>query len=68
MRKNVFINKLECLNVVKDWKIFLIIMENFKSYIIKFEKNDKIKPKIYLLDCAFGKSNQQLIIIITYNK
>lgn len=54
-------------DVVKDYKIFPNKIKESKPYIIKFDKNDIIKPKTYLLDCAVGNNYWQPIIIITYN-
>lgn len=39
-------------------------MEEFNPYIIKFEENGIIKPKVYPLDCAMGGKNWQPVIII----
>lgn len=66
--KNVFINRHECLNVVEDWNNFLIEMKNLKLYIVEFEEDSKIKPKVYLSDYAIKGNNWQLIIVIAYNK
>lgn len=44
------------------------MIEELKPYIVKFNKNVTIKPKIYPLDCTIKNKNQWLIIIITYDK
>lgn len=54
--KNVFIDKYKQSNVIEDSKIFLNKIKKLKLYIIKFDRNNIIKPKIYLLDCIV-KSN-----------
>lgn len=55
--------------MVEDWKNFLIKIEDLKFYIIKFEKNNKMKPKTYYLsDCVIRSNNWQLTIIIINNK
>lgn len=53
----MFIDTNKFSNIVKNWNNFLIRMENLKSYIIKFEKNDKMKLKINLFDCTIRKNN-----------
>ena len=35
----------------------MIKIEDLQSYLIEFEKDDKIKPKIYILDCVIGRNN-----------
>lgn len=43
-------------------------MEKLKPYTIKFEKDDKIKLKVYSSNCVIVGNKQHSIIIITYNK
>lgn len=45
MQKDVFINGYKQSN------------KKLKLYIIKFEKNDVLKSKIYLVDCVIEKNN-----------
>lgn len=39
-----------------------------KLYMIKFNKNNTIKLKVYFFDCAVKNETQQPIIIIIYDK
>lgn len=64
----MFINEHERPDVVEDHKVFLEKMKELKPYMIDFDKNGVIKPKVYLSDCAIEGNNQQRIIVITYNK
>lgn len=66
--KNVFINGYEQLDIIEDYKIFLNKIEKLKPYIIKFDENSLIKPKVYLLDYAIGDNHWQPIIVIIYNE
>ena len=43
-------------------------MKKLNLYIVKFEEDNIIKPKIYFFYCIIGENEQQLIIIIIYNK
>lgn len=52
----------------KNWKNFLEKIKELKPYIIKFEDNDAIKPKVYLAHWIIEENNWQSIIIITYDK
>lgn len=55
MYKEIFINEYKQSNVMKDYKNFLIKIEEFKSYMIKFEKNKIIKSNVYLSDYAIKR-------------
>lgn len=48
--KNVLITRYKHSNMIKNYNKFLIKIENLKSYIVKFEENSVIKPKIYLFN------------------
>lgn len=54
--KYILIDKHGQLNIIKDYKIFLNTIEELKLYIVKFDKNNAIKPKIYYLNYII-KSN-----------
>lgn len=43
-------------------------MKELKPYIIEFNKNDAIKPKVYLSDCVVEGNNQRLVIVITHKQ
>lgn len=46
----------------------MIRIEDLKPYIIEFEEDNKIKPKIYSSNYTTGENNWQLINVITHNK
>ncbi len=43
-------------------------MKELKPYIVEFDEDGVIKPKVYPLDCAIGGNDWQSIIVITHNK
>lgn len=53
--KNRFINKYENFDILKNWDWFIIKIVDLQSYVMKFKKNSKIKPKIYLSNYAIKK-------------
>ena len=55
--KDIFIDRHEQINIIKDYKNFLRKIKVLNPYIVKFNKFCIIKPKIYLLDCIVGKDN-----------
>ena len=61
----MFINRYDRSNIVEDRNNFLTRIEDFKPYIVDFEKNSAIKPKIYLSDYEVGGNDRRPIIINT---
>ena len=68
MRKDVFVDGHEQSDVVEDRKNFLYKMEELKPYIVEFDENGAMKPKVYLADCVIGGNNWQPVIVITHDK
>lgn len=68
MKKDVFMDGHKWLDVMKDCKRFLNTIEEFKYYLVEFDKNGKIKDKIYLLCYIIGVEDRQLVIIIIYDE
>ena len=68
MCKDVFIDRNEHSNVVKDPNNFLIKMEDLKPYIIEFDEDNKTKPKNYSSDCTIGDNDRKPIIVFTHEK
>lgn len=52
MSKNVFVDTHERFDIVEDCKNFFTKIEEFKLYLVEFEKNRRIKPKIYPFNCV----------------
>lgn len=68
VHKDVFIDGHEQPDVVKDRSVFLNKMEELKPYIVEFDENSAMKPKIYLLDYAVKGNHWQPIIVITHDE
>lgn len=43
-------------------------MKELKPYIVEFDENGTMKPKVYPSDCVVGSNSRQPIIVITYNE
>ncbi len=67
MRKDVFIDVHERSNLVEDKNNFLTKMKDLKPYIVKFEENCTMKPRIYLSNYVVIGDHCQLIIVITHD-
>lgn len=50
-QKKIF-NRHEWSNIAEDYKKLLKKIKELKLYIVKFNGNNEIKPKFYLLDCV----------------
>lgn len=46
---------------------FLKVIKDLKPYLVEFELDETMKPKIYPNNCIVEFSNQQLIIVIFYD-
>ena len=66
--KDVFGNEYEWSDIVKNHANFLRRMEEIKPYIVEFDQDGAMKPKVYFFDYAVGRQNRWFVIIITYNK
>lgn len=64
----MFIDRHEQSDAVKNCKVFLEKIQELKPYLVEFDKNDTIKPKVYPLDYEVRCNNQQSIIPITDDK
>lgn len=47
---------------------FLKVMEDLKFYVVEFQEDGTIKPKVYPDDCRIEGPNWRPIIIIIYDK
>lgn len=61
-------NRHKQLNIVKDHKSFFKQIEEYKTYKIKFEKDNIIKSKIQSFKYIVKGDNELLIIIITQSE
>ena len=68
VRKDVFVDGHERSDVVEDRINFLKRIKELKSYMVEFDENGAMKPKVYPSDCVVERENRQLIIVITHNK
>lgn len=64
----MFVDRHKEFDIVEDRSNFLKKMEELKSYMVEFNKNSNIKPKIYPPNCTVESENQWLIIVITHNE
>ncbi len=62
----MFIDENEQSVVVKDCKVFFKKMEELKSYLVRLDKNNAIKPKVYPSGCVVKDHNERLIILINH--
>lgn len=53
---------------MKDQNSFLTKIKKLKLYIVKFNENNIIKAKNYLINYIIKDKKRYLIIIITYNE
>lgn len=68
VKRNVFIDKYEQLDVVEDCEIFFNIVKYLELYLVEFEKDRSMKTKNYPNDYIIKKDVCCLIIVITNNK
>lgn len=52
VRKDVFVDRHERSDVIEDRASFLKRMEELKPFIVEFNQDGVMKPKIYPFDCA----------------
>ena len=68
VKKDVFVDGYERLDVVEDCKRFLNKMEELKPYLVEFNEDDAMKDKTYPSDCIVGGEDRRPVIIITHDK
>ncbi len=68
MCKDVFIDWYKYWNVVEDWNDFLTRIEDLKLHILELEKNNAMKPKIYLFDEIIEKDDRRPITVISHDE
>lgn len=68
VQKGVFIDGHERPDVTEYRDQFLSEMETLKPYMVEFEEDGSMKPKIYPEDCAVGGPNKRPVIFITHDE
>lgn len=68
VKKDVFVDEHERQNVIEDRIKFLKAMADLKPYLVEFEDNDMIKPKLYPKDCQVGKNDCKPVICIIHDE
>lgn len=68
VRKIIFIDIHEQPIVIENCANFLKVIKDLKTYVIEFETNKTMKPKLYLNNCVVDGPNWQPVIVITHNK
>ena len=66
--KDIFRDGHERSDVVEDRINFLRRMEELKPYMVEFDENGAMKPKVYPSDCVVEGENRRPIIVITHDK
>lgn len=61
-------NGYEQFNIVEDYLNLLRRIEKQKLYMIEFNEDGIMKPKVYFFDYIVDDKNKQSIIIITHDK
>lgn len=64
----MFMDGYKQSDMVKDYTYFLKKIKKLKPYMVKFNKDGTIKPKVYLFDCIVEDKNRWLIIVITHDE
>lgn len=64
----MFVDGYKQSDIVQNCSNFLKKIKEQKLYIVEFNKDDIIKPKVYPSNYIVKGENQELIIIITYDK
>lgn len=55
--KDMFINRHEQSNIIKNYKVFFNKIKKLKPYIIEFDKDSIIKYKVYFSNCIVKGNN-----------
>lgn len=58
VRKDVFVDKHEQSDIVKDCINFINLMKNMEPHLVRFNKDDTIKDKNYPLGCRVNSSER----------
>lgn len=58
IQKYLFMNGYERFDIVEDHTHFIKKIEELKPYIVEFNENGIIMPKVYLFDCIVEIENQ----------
>ena len=56
-KKDVFLNRHEQLDLVKDCAKFLNLMKDIKPYLVEFNEDDTIKDKVYCPDYVVNNND-----------
>lgn len=68
VQKRVFFDGAQREDVVEYQEIFLSEIKLFQPYFIEFSDNGSIWPQVYPNNCAVGRTNWWLIIMIIYDE
>ena len=68
IKKDIFVDEYERLDVVEDRKKFSSTMKDLEPYLVEFEEDESIKTKEYPDDCAVGGDKRRLVIVITHDE
>lgn len=68
MKKDVFVDKHEQLDVIDDRRQFLTLMKEIWPYLVEFKKDDIMKDKNYFSNYAIKDEDCRLVIIIIHDE
>ena len=68
VKKDVFVDGHERLDVVEDREKFLNMMKDLEPYLVEFEQDGSMKTKNYPDDCAVGGDLRRPISVITHDE
>lgn len=66
--KDVFVDRHEQLNVVKDHENFINTIKDLKPYLVEFKEDGSIKTKNHQDDYTLKGDIYNLIIVITHDE
>ena len=68
IKKDVFVDGHEQLDVIEDCKKFLNTIKDLEPYLVEFEEDGSIKTKKYLDNCVMGGNKHRSVNVITHDK
>lgn len=68
IKKNVFVDRHERPDVLKDRQKFLKMIKDLEPYLVEFEEDGSMKAKSYPNDCAVGSNTRWPVIVIIHDE
>ena len=64
----MFVDGHKQQDVIKDRKRFLKMMKELKPYLVEFDKDGGMLPKVYPPNCEVGEETRRPVIMITHDE